>query len=279
MPTKRDYYEVLGITRNSTDEGIKRAFRKLAFKYHPDHNHDDGATEKFKELNEAYEVLSDPDKRAAYDRFGADFLGVTSQRLEADATYHIPAGDGSFILHSKSWRLLEPATAQGIGTLGRTSLLDEQLLPYPAATLNRVGRGRVAYMPCDLFSFLRTNRYPLARCFVGEIVNALRPRLAISVKAPLCVDVILRHKAGQKLVHLVSRSSGTPGSPMVEEIPAVGPVQVEMELMAEPRRVRLAFEKGELSWEYRPGKRAGKLVAVVPQVRIHCVVVVDERMR
>jgi len=70
MPTKRDYYEVLGMARNSTDEEIKRAFRKLAFKYHPDHNHDDEATEKFKEINEAYEVLSDPDKRAAYDRFG-----------------------------------------------------------------------------------------------------------------------------------------------------------------------------------------------------------------
>jgi len=70
MPTKRDYYEVLGVDRNATDEEIRRAFRKLAFKYHPDHNHDDKTGEKFKEVNEAYEVLSDPDKRAAYDRFG-----------------------------------------------------------------------------------------------------------------------------------------------------------------------------------------------------------------
>ena len=70
MPTKRDYYEVLGIARNATGEEIKKTFRKLAFKYHPDHNRHDGAEEKFKELNEAYEVLSDPNKRAAYDRFG-----------------------------------------------------------------------------------------------------------------------------------------------------------------------------------------------------------------
>lgn len=70
MTTKRDYYEVLGIDRNATDEEIKKAFRKLAFKYHPDHNHEDGAEEKFKEINEAYEVLSDPEKRATYDRFG-----------------------------------------------------------------------------------------------------------------------------------------------------------------------------------------------------------------
>ncbi len=70
MPVKRDYYEVLGIARSATDEEIKKAFRKLAFKYHPDHNHEDGAEDKFKEVNEAYEALSDPDKRAAYDRFG-----------------------------------------------------------------------------------------------------------------------------------------------------------------------------------------------------------------
>ncbi len=70
MPPKRDYYEILGIHRNATEEQIKGAFRKLAFKYHPDHNHESGAEEKFKELNEAYEVLSDSDKRAAYDHFG-----------------------------------------------------------------------------------------------------------------------------------------------------------------------------------------------------------------
>lgn len=70
MATKRDYYEVLGVPRNATDEEIKKAFRQLAFKYHPDRNHDDGAEDKFKEINEAYEVLSDVNKRTAYDRFG-----------------------------------------------------------------------------------------------------------------------------------------------------------------------------------------------------------------
>jgi len=70
MPVKRDYYEVLGIDRNATEEKIRTAFRKLAFKYHPDRNRDDGAEDKFKEINEAYEVLSDTEKRSAYDRFG-----------------------------------------------------------------------------------------------------------------------------------------------------------------------------------------------------------------
>ncbi len=83
MAPKRDYYEILGIDRNANDEKIKKAFRKLAFKYHPDHNKDNGAEEKFKEINEAYEVLSNPEKRSAYDRFGhAGSEGIFGQGFE-----------------------------------------------------------------------------------------------------------------------------------------------------------------------------------------------------
>jgi molecular chaperone DnaJ len=70
MANKRDYYDVLGVTKNASEEEIKKAFRKLAFQYHPDHNKDQGAEEKFKEIKEAYDILSDPQKRASYDRFG-----------------------------------------------------------------------------------------------------------------------------------------------------------------------------------------------------------------
>jgi molecular chaperone DnaJ len=70
MTTKRDYYEVLGVGRNASQNEIKKAFRKLAFEHHPDRNKNHGAEEKFKEINEAYEVLGDPDRRAGYDRFG-----------------------------------------------------------------------------------------------------------------------------------------------------------------------------------------------------------------
>ncbi|MCA9932496.1 MAG: molecular chaperone DnaJ [Ardenticatenaceae bacterium] len=70
MADKRDYYEVLGVQRNASKDEMKKAYRRLARQYHPDVNKDDNSSERFKEINEAYEVLSDDDKRAAYDRFG-----------------------------------------------------------------------------------------------------------------------------------------------------------------------------------------------------------------
>lgn len=84
---KRDYYEVLGVKKDATDAEIKRAYRKLAAQYHPDVNHEPGAEERFKEINEANEVLSDADKRARYDQFG--FAGV-------DPNFNPDAGGNPF---------------------------------------------------------------------------------------------------------------------------------------------------------------------------------------
>ena len=79
MSQKRDFYEILGVSKSANESEIKKAYRKLALKYHPDKNPDDKASEeKFKEAAEAYEVLSDSDKRARYDRFGHAGMGGAS---------------------------------------------------------------------------------------------------------------------------------------------------------------------------------------------------------
>ncbi len=70
MATRRDYYDVLGVPRNATEDQIRSAYRQQALKYHPDRNKEDGAAERFKEVTEAYEVLRDSEKRSMYDRFG-----------------------------------------------------------------------------------------------------------------------------------------------------------------------------------------------------------------
>ena len=77
MPDKKDYYDVLGVSKDASEKDIKTAYRKLAMKHHPDRSDDPGAEEMFKELSEAYAVLSDPDKRQKYDQFG--HAGINSQ--------------------------------------------------------------------------------------------------------------------------------------------------------------------------------------------------------
>src|SRR5512134_1273841 len=70
----KDYYKILGVERNASEDDIRKAYRKLAMQYHPDRNpNDKQAEERFKEINEAYQVLSDPQKRNVYDRVGSDY--------------------------------------------------------------------------------------------------------------------------------------------------------------------------------------------------------------
>ncbi|WP_129598510.1 molecular chaperone DnaJ [Methanohalophilus profundi] len=82
MSTKRDYYEILGVSKDASASEIKKAYRKLAMKHHPDKNEESDAEEKFKEISEAYAVLSDEGKRAQYDRFGHS--GIDDQYSEED---------------------------------------------------------------------------------------------------------------------------------------------------------------------------------------------------
>ena len=90
MAVKRDYYDVLGIDRNADEKTIKKAYRKLAKKYHPDTNAGNpDAADKFKEVNEAYDILSDPKKKKMYDQFG-------HAAFEAGADPGADAGAGGF---------------------------------------------------------------------------------------------------------------------------------------------------------------------------------------
>ena len=85
---KRDYYEILGLPKSATDDELKKSYRRLAMKHHPDRNPDDDSSqEKFKEAKEAYEILSDSAKRSAYDQFG---------HAAVDATARGPGGPRGF---------------------------------------------------------------------------------------------------------------------------------------------------------------------------------------
>jgi hypothetical protein len=215
---------------------------------------------------------------AAYDRFGPAFLGVTKGKVAEDVSLNVSAADGACPVQSARWRLLKAKGGEPFGRLGRTSLLDDRLLPSPASVINRVGRGRVAYLPFDAFRFFADRRYPLLRAFVGEVARKLAGPMAIEVEAPTCVDVVLRKKAGKTIVHLINRASGIPNCPSdgtVDEIPEVGPITVRMRAREAPRSVELAFEDHEFARHNRKVGRSSTVVATLDRVHIHAAVVVE----
>lgn len=104
MATKRDYYEVLGVSKNASDDEIKKAYRKLAVKYHPDKNPGDKEAEaKFKEISEAHEVLSDKQKRARYDQFGHAGVGGASGGAYGGFGGGNPFSGGNFNFNGQSF--------------------------------------------------------------------------------------------------------------------------------------------------------------------------------
>jgi hypothetical protein len=214
----------------------------------------------------------------AFAQFGGEFSGVKGGRVVKNTVYHLPAADGTVPILS-DWRLVDPGGAKSLSLLGTTPLRDERLLPHSAATLNSVGRGAVAYVPCNVFRYFAASRYPLLRVFLGDVMRALAGRMEIEVEGPTYVDVVLRRQGTKRIVHLVNRSSGLPSLPnsgVIDEIPPVGPVTVRVNLPKKPKKVFLAFEDAAIQWAYADGEKGGQLTVTVPAVRIHAGVVVVE---
>src|SRR5258708_1539896 len=99
MAASKDYYNTLGVSKSASEAEIKSAYRKMARQHHPDVDKSDGAAEKFKELSEAYQILSDPQKRKTYDQFGSAAFANGAQGSNPFAGGS-PFGNGGF---SYSW--------------------------------------------------------------------------------------------------------------------------------------------------------------------------------
>jgi molecular chaperone DnaJ len=164
MAAKRDYYEVLGVPRTADEKEIKAAYRKLARKYHPDVNKDDsGAEEKFKEVAEAFAVLSDKGKRASYDRGGHDAFGSGFDPFAGFDARHFDFGFGNlsdlFEMFAGGGRGFRSTTRRRGGNLQfetRISFMDavsgttlELKVPRRATCIDCRGGGRIGNASCS----------------------------------------------------------------------------------------------------------------------------------
>jgi hypothetical protein len=214
---------------------------------------------------------------AAYARFGAEFLGVSSQEVLGPETFYIRAGDGSAPIFSPSWRSLQPTTAAAFSSVGRTPLVNAELMPFPPVTVNQVGSGKVAYVPFELFHFYSRTRYPLVRVFVGAVVRALNAVFPITVQAPPSVDVVQRHKGNAVLIHLLNRNEGMLSSANPQgEPPPAGPIVVTAELPTKPSEVKVLYEQGKAQWTITDNTdtKGVTVKVIIPQISIHATVVI-----
>jgi molecular chaperone DnaJ len=222
MVVKKDYYRVLGVPSDANLEEIKKAFRRLAFECHPDRNHQQGAADRFKEINEAFQVLSDSEKRAQYDRRGYyngrgfdgfdDFVSGLGDIFEAffagsstsRARTRVPQ-QGASLHHSTTISLEEAAfgcekiievvrTEDCSHCYGQGGEPGSQLTRCPACN----GAGEVRRVQQSLFGRF-VNRVACERCYGGGSVVAepctqcqgtgkQRKRRRITVKTPAGVD-------------------------------------------------------------------------------------------
>ncbi|MCE5260058.1 MAG: hypothetical protein LLG44_13525 [Chloroflexi bacterium] len=212
-----------------------------------------------------------------FSRFGAAFIGAQSVSVESNALFHVPTASGMLQLGSISWRMLKPDSARALGFLGKTPLPDAELLPYPAAVLNQVGAGQVLYVPMDLFHFFQRTRYPMVREWLGGLVAAMKPALRIRIKAPGCVDAVLRRKGNKTIIHLINLAQEMPNyTSAAPNIPPVGPVEIAYDTVQIPQRIVLAYEDTAIRRDYRVNSGSGGTTLItVPQVGIHCAVVIE----
>jgi hypothetical protein len=213
-------------------------------------------------------------------RFPADFIGAEISETRENATLYVPVGKDIAAIHSPVWAMLKSSTAEDYAPLGSTFMPGEFMTGFPGFTLNRVGKGAVGCIPCNLFQDFHNNPYNVTRTFIGECVKRVAGELDISVQAPVSVDVTLRQKEGRKIIHFINRASGIPNNPSdggIDQIPNVGPISVHVKLPRGNYSVSLVFEDEKYSVITNDTSSGSELTVALSGVTIHNALVISPK--
>ncbi len=246
----KDYYKILGVERTADQESIKKAFRRMAAKYHPDRNQDKGAEERFKEINEANEVLGDATKRARYDQLGSDWRAGDNFKpppTGAVVTRHNLMPPFLKALPAVASMVKQPPLASV--TFLRVCLVgDSAVPPPPAATSPAQGAAILHVEVEDIYRGLKTIRLPSG----GNVQIRIPPdiaddkRMRIPGKGPHGSDIYLKVKLKEHPLYRLENSDVYLDLPITPWEAALG------------ETITVPTLAGKISLKIPPGSQSGK---------------------
>lgn len=202
-----------------------------------------------------------------------DALGVTADGDPQAQEWYVPADGGAAPLFGE-WQRVTLSGARALAPLLKTQELKRGQAGAPAATLKTYGKGRIAAIHGPVATSFADYRYPRIRSFVGQVLRALTGPMPVELDAPSWVQMTVRQRPGQFIVHLVNTASTNPLSPVnpyMEGIAPAGPLTLRVWCARRPKAVTQAPGDGELNWKWRDGL----LTVTLDALHIHAAVVVD----
>jgi hypothetical protein len=205
--------------------------------------------------------------------FGEKTLGVRAEGDPKDEVVFVPA-DGGAVNVGGVWLRVKTAGARSLAPLLKNQEPKRGATRNPAATLRKVGQGYIAAIYGPVAAVYADYRYPRIRSFAGEVLRALSGTMPVEIDAPHWVQLTVREKPGQTLIHLINTGSSNPLSPVnpyVEDVPPAGPITVRVQCDNQPAAVTLEPDHEGLAWKWS----RGLLTATIDALYIHSALVVD----
>ena len=205
--------------------------------------------------------------------FGEATLGIRAEGEPSDQAMFVPA-DGGAVNVGDGWLRVRTAGAKALAPLLKNQEPKRGATGNPAATIRKVGKGFIAAIYGPIATVYANYRYPRIRSFTGEVLRALTGVMPVEIDAPHWVQLTVREKPDQTIVHLVNTGSSNPLSPVnpyVEDVPAVGPITVRVQCDKRPTAVSLEPDHAGLAWKWS----RGVLTATIDSLYIHSALVLS----